>query len=104
MIDWLVYLSKRAETDLDQIYEYIAITLLEPEIASKQISRIRDAIIKLDHFPERCPLFGREPWRSQGLRHLVIDNYLAVFTVDEERKSVIILTIVYAKRNLQDLL
>jgi len=101
---WSVSLTKRAATDLDQIFSYIATTLLEPETATRQVSRIRDSLLKLDHFPERCSLLAREPWQSQGLRYLVIDNYMAIFKLNEDQKAISIITIVYAKRNLRDLL
>ena len=104
MKQWTVSLSTQAEKDLDQTFDYIAFTLLEPNTASKQVSRIRDSVLRLDQFPERCPLVRIEPWQSQGLRYLVIDNYLALYKAILKSKTVSIVTIVYGARNLSDLL
>jgi len=102
--EWKVYISARAENDLNQIYDYIAYTLLQPVTAANQVSRIRKAVLGLDLLPERCPLLRYEPWRSQGCRFLVVDNYLAVYKVLKKTKTVSVITVVYAKRNLPEIL
>jgi toxin ParE1/3/4 len=104
MKKWKIILTQRAEDDLDEIYTYIAETLLEPEIAKKQRNRIANSIHQLAHFPERCPLHDAEPWRSQKLRFLTVDNYLAIYKVLDESDTVSVITVVYAKRNISELL
>lgn len=104
MKDYNVIILPQAETDLDEIYNYIANTIQEPGIASNQKNRILDQIRKLNQFPKRCPLFKSEPWYSQGLRYLIVDNYLAVYKIVEESETIAIITIVYAKRNIFELL
>ena len=56
------------ENDLKAIYEYIALTLLEPDIAAGQLDRNEKAIMKLQEMPERYRLYEEEPWHSKGLR------------------------------------
>ena len=102
--EWKVYISARAEKDLDQIYAYIAETLLEPGNAANQVARLRKAILGLDLFPEGFPLLRYEPWRSQGVRFLAVDNYLALFKAQKRTKTVSVITVVYAKRNLPEVL
>jgi len=104
MNEWAVVLSARAESDLAQIYDYIASVLLEPGTASAQVARIRNSILSLSSFPERCAQIRYEPWRSLGLRYVQIDNYLAVYQVDKGSKTVSIITVVYARRDLPGIL
>jgi toxin ParE1/3/4 len=40
-------LTEQADSDLRGIYEYIAFNLLEPDIATRQLERIEDAILRL---------------------------------------------------------
>lgn len=40
--------TKQADNDLRAVYEYIAFTLLVPEVAAGQLNRIEKAIMKLD--------------------------------------------------------
>ena len=47
-----VLISDNASGDMDEIYTYIAETLLEPVIAAKQYDKIADAILSLEEMPE----------------------------------------------------
>ena len=102
MSEWKIVYTEQAARDLRGIHEYIAFTLLEPEIAKNQSRRILDAAAKLNEMPLRCPLYEKEPWHSKGLRVLQIDHYLAFYLPVESRKTVAILRILYGGRSLED--
>jgi toxin ParE1/3/4 len=89
-----VQITDRALADMQEIYDYIAVTLLAPETAMGQYNRIADAIESLDHVPGRCRLFECEPERSLGIRLLPVDNYAVIYTVDES--NVTILRVLYS--------
>ena len=89
---------------MDEIYGYIAETLLEPEVAWHQIERIYKAIFTLDEMPERCPLLLDEPWRSRGLRRLLVDNYIVIYEVQKDRNIVSVIAVLYCRRNIDALL
>ena len=50
---WEVFYTEQAETDLRNVFEYIAFTLLVPETAKKQVQRIMKEIAALDNMPFR---------------------------------------------------
>ena len=77
-----VQVSDKAIEDMDAIYDYIAGTLQEPVIATKQYNRIADAILSLEEMPERIRLMSSEPERSKGLRPLIVDNYTIFFSIE----------------------
>lgn len=52
--------------------------------------RILEQVEKLDDMPNRFPLFEKEPWRSRGLRKLIIDNYIAFYYPNELVKEVVV--------------
>jgi toxin ParE1/3/4 len=62
------------------------------------------AIEGLDEMPMRLPLYDKEPWHSRGLRKLVVDNYLAFVLPIEKSSQVLIVTIMYAGRNVDQIL
>ncbi|SHI17573.1 toxin ParE1/3/4 [Sporobacter termitidis DSM 10068] len=97
-----VVYSEQAEKDLREIYEYIALTLLEPDIAKGQARRIMDAVVKLHHMPLRHQLYEKEPWRSKGLRVLPVDNYLVFYLPVEKQKTVAVVRIMYGGRNVEE--
>ena len=104
MKKWDVQLSEPAENDLDNIYRYIAETLLEPLTAWHQIERIRKAVFSLDEMPERGSFFPNEPWRSRGLRRIFVDNYCILYDVQETTDTVDVVAIIYSRRNIEEVL
>ncbi len=99
---WQVVYSKQAELDLRSIYEYIAFSLIAPEIAKKQTRRIMEGIAKLNQLPLRYPLYEKEPWQSKGLRVLPVDNYMVFYLPVESRKTVAVIRIMYGGRNIEE--
>ena len=93
MSKWDVLLTKKAESDLRAIYEYIAFSLLEPEIARNQISRIQNCIKSLEEMPERHAVFKNEPWKQMGLRLMTVDNYCVFYQAIKNENSVVIIRI-----------
>ena len=97
---WNVNYADDALQDLQNIYEYIAFTLLETETAKKQLNRIMNAVDSLDHMPYRHRLYDKEPWHTKGLRILPVDNYLIFYLPDELQSTVAIIRIMYGGRNV----
>ncbi|HJC23433.1 MAG TPA: type II toxin-antitoxin system RelE/ParE family toxin [Candidatus Eisenbergiella merdavium] len=91
-----VKLMSRALRDLDGIYDYIANTLSEPETALNLVDRIENAILSLETVPYRCPERKRGTYANRGYRQLFVENYTAVFRIDEAKKTVIVVTIRYS--------
>ena len=92
--------SAEARQDLRDIYEYIAYELLVPETAARQAERIMKAARSLEQIPMRYRLYEGEPWHSQGLRVLPVDNYLVFYLPDETNATVSIIRIMYGGRDI----
>lgn len=95
-----VKVSSKAIRELDHIYDYIANEKLSPENAKGQIERIKKAVLSLDTFPQSHQERNEGRYAGKGYRQLLIDNYIAVFRIDEPLKTVYVLTIQYQGRNL----
>lgn len=94
-----VFLYPRAYRDIDDIYAYIALQKLSPENAKRQTDRIWEALQTLDTFPaaHQDRLEGR--FAGRGYKQIIIDNYIAIFRIDEKQKNVYVITIQYHGRN-----
>ena len=92
--------SAEARQDLRDIYEYIAYELLVSATAVGQTERIMKAIRSLEQMPMRHRLYEEEPWHSQGLRVLPVDNYLVFYLPDENSATVNIIRIMYGGRDI----
>lgn len=100
MDKYKVVLLKRAYRDIEDIYAYIAHEKLAPENAEGQINRIKKAILELDTCPQshQDRIVGR--YADKGYKQLIIDNYIAIFRIDDLKKLVYVVTIQYQGRNL----
>ncbi|MGN0161096.1 MAG: type II toxin-antitoxin system RelE/ParE family toxin [Lachnospiraceae bacterium] len=92
--------SAEARQDLRDIYEYIAYELLAPKVAAGQTERIMKAARSLEQMPMRHRLYKEEPWHSQGLRVLPVDNYLVFYLSDETGATISIIRIMYGGRDI----
>jgi toxin ParE1/3/4 len=75
-----VIYSRRAQRDLDTIYDHVAQDSGEPEIARRLIERMLDACDSLARFPERFATYAHAPrWRM-----IPIGNYLVFYRVADD--------------------
>ena len=47
--------------------------------------------------PERFKLLDEEPWKSYGIRKKKVGNYYIYYWINEEKKLVQIITVIYVK-------
>ena len=97
MDKYSVKLMSRVLRDLDGIYDYISHTLLEPGTALNLVGRIEDAILSLETMPYRRPEQKRGAYQGRGYRQLFVENYTAIFRIDEANKTVIVVTVRYSR-------
>ena len=97
-----VEVSEQADSDLREIFEYIAFDLQSPENASGQLDRLEEQMLNLYTMPERYRKYEKEPWKSRGLRVLPVDNYVVLYIPDSDKKVVTILRVMYAGRDIDN--
>lgn len=100
MDKYKVKINPRAIRDLDSIYEYIAKEKSAPENAKGQVDRIKKAILDFATFPQSHQERNEGRYAGKGYRQLLIDNYIAIFRIEEASKTVYVVTIQYQGRNL----
>jgi toxin ParE1/3/4 len=75
-----VVVSEKANSDLLRLFLYLAPR--NPDAADSIIERIDQRFEQLSRFP----FIGRpRPSLAPGLRSLVVENYLILYTVDEDQ-------------------
>lgn len=95
-MNYKVNVTSQAENDIRTIYKYIALSLLSPENAEAQLSRLENSIENLDHMPKRFPVYKND------VRLMPVDNYLVFYSVDESAGTVSVLRVMYGKRDLEN--
>ena len=95
-MNYKVKVTSQAENDIRTIYKYIALSLLSPENAEAQLSRLENRIENLDQLPKRFPVYKND------IRLMPVDNYLVFYSVEESAGTVSILRVMYGKRDLEN--
>lgn len=92
---YLVQMTEHAEEAL--IYEAysIASDLNAPESAINWARKMREAVLSLDHYPEKYQLTPEEPWHSLGLHRLPVGKYYIYYLVFDDIAEVRVTDIVF---------
>lgn len=93
-----IVFTDTAKEELEEIYEYISEHLLEVGAANRLMDKIEQSILRLEQNPYSCVQVHIKP-HNNVYRKLVIDNYIALYEVEETYKQVVIYRVVYGKRD-----
>lgn len=87
--------AKEAAKDLDEVYEYIFVTLSATKVATDLMWEIEKMIQLLKEQPYMCTQCEDTPMYELGYRKLVVKNFLVIYSVNEQLKIVNIVRIFY---------
>ncbi len=99
MEQYRIRITRQAREHLLEIRRYIEKELLSPMAAKNTIAAIKAEIQSLSNMPGRVHLTPEEPWRSSGVRRTRVKNYYIYFWINEEGKTVQIISVIYVKRD-----
>ncbi len=89
-----IILTDTAKEELEEIYEYISKHLIEDKAANRLMKKIEQNFLRLEQYPYSCIEVNIKP-HNEVYRKLVIDNYIALYEVDETYKQVVVYRILY---------
>jgi toxin ParE1/3/4 len=97
-------LLPKAQEDLENIFSYIAIELVNPEAASNLIEKFQTKLNELLLFPLSYQLIKSKLIFQIDLRKCIVQNYIIVYFYNEKEKLVEIIRVIYSKVDyLEDL-
>ena len=99
-----LHITKKAEDDLNSAADYIEFTLLNPQAADKLLDKANEEINKLSYMPQSHRLVDDPVLKVWGIRYILINNYMALFIINEALKAVYIVRFLYGKRNWIEIL
>ena len=97
-----VKFSPEAESDIVAVYGYICNKLVNKIAAVNTVNKILETVGVLSEFPQSGKVFYLPDNSETVYRYLVIDDYLAFYTVEGEQVNIV--RIIYGKRNYIDTL
>lgn len=99
MDKYVVKLYTRAYQDLNDIYTYIAETLLEPGTALDMVDELEEAIFSLEQLPERGAIRCVGVYKDGNYRQLFVKNYCIIYRLIKKKKEVHIVAVRYTPGN-----
>ena len=95
-----VTLTPQAQSDLREIFKYIAVDLQSVQNATGQLDRLEKAIASLDQMPERYRVYDKPKWRERNLRIMPVDNYLVFYIPNHSSETVTVIRVMYGGRDI----
>ncbi len=99
MDEYKIKVTRQAKEHLALIREYIATELKEPIIAKRILELLKSEMMSLQTMPYRVKCIDEQPWGELGFRKIRVKNYYVYFCIDESRKEVQILAVIYVRRD-----
>ena len=99
-----IIIEKWTQKDIESIYNYICINLVNKESAIKLLNKINEKFDSIALFPKSAPLLNNDYVTNKNIRKLLIDNYIAFYEVDDINKEIRIIRIIYGMQNYIDVL
>ena len=103
-MSYQVHITSTAEHDIMRAADYIEFTLKNPNAADNLLDAATEQIGSLADLPQKFHLVDGPVQASWGIRFAIINNYLAFYTIDEEKQTVIIVRFLYQKSNWTSIL
>lgn len=97
-------LTETAEADVDEAFDYIANELVNPEAASAFADELENKLEEICKVPKAGRHVHNPYLKRDDVRRTLVKNYIAYYLVDEEEKNIVVLRVVYKRRNQDKIL
>ena len=84
-----IILTDTAKEELEEIYDYISNNLNEKLASNRLMEKIEQNFLRLENNPYSCMKVCVKP-HNEIYRRLIVNNYIALYDVEEKSKQVII--------------
>lgn len=98
-MEYKVKLTNHAIRQMGEAVRYISKVLLVSDVAKGWSARVKREIASLNTMPRRHPLIEEEPWHTEGVRRMPVENFVVYYWIDEIKKTVWVTAIVYGRRD-----
>ena len=94
-----LHITSTAEHDIMRAVDYIEFVLKNPQAADNLLDAVTKQIGTLSVFPQKFRIVDDPVLASWKIRFVIINNYLAFYTIDEEKQTVMVVRFLYQKSN-----
>ena len=76
MNEYEVRVTRQALEQIKEMVHYMSNDLMAPDAAHNLLDKMKAEITKLSSFPKKHDLIDEEPWRTEGVRKVVIPSII----------------------------
>lgn len=98
MEQYQIKITEQAKEHLYLIKDYIAHKLQQPHIAKLMLKLLKEEMLSLAFMPYRVRCIDERPWGDLGFRKIRVKNYYIYFWINEDKKQVHIIAVIYVGR------
>ena len=97
-------LTESAEADVDEAFNYIANELVNPDAASAFADELEEKLEEVCKTPKAGRPVHNPYLKRDDIRRILVKNYIAYYLIDEEAAKIVVLRVVYNRRDQDTLL
>ena len=97
-------LTPLAEQDIDEVLVYITETLCNGQAAIDLLDKMQHAIDTICEFPYSSTDCKRFLVTDENIRHILVENYVMIYEIREDKKDIRILRFCYTRMDLGKLI
>lgn len=94
-----VRVTKQAQNQMSEIFDYICEELFARDAAIALLNKMEKQILALEESPKRYPLVDKDPFRTEGIRKVIVNKFLVYFWIDEVNQVMQVTAVIYEKRD-----
>ena len=98
-MSYIIHITATAERDIMHAADYIEFNLKNPTAADHLLDVATKQINSLADMPQKFRLVDDPVLASWEIRYVIVNNYLAFYTIDEEKQMVIVVRFLFQKSN-----
>ena len=98
-MNYTISITAAAERDLIRAADHIEFVLKNPKAADDLLDEAEKRINSLSDFPEKFRLVSDPVLASWGIRFVIVNGYLAFYTISEAENRVIVVRFLFQKSN-----
>lgn len=103
-MSYSIHITATAEHDILRAADYIEFNLKNPAAADHLLDAATEQINSLSDMPEKYRLVDDPVLASWKICFIIVNNYLAFYTIDKEKQTVIVVRFLYQKSNWNSIL
>ena len=85
--------------EIREIYEYISKNLINEDAAKRLMRKMRKNVMDLAESPKIYVKIEKKDRMKREFRRMVVDNFVILYTIDEDKKTIYISHMYYGRRN-----